>query len=201
MNLFESNTIGNEEFKFSWLNEPDNWEIKNCGLRVFAPPSSDYFIDEEGPSVRDSAPFYYVKAKGDFRMTTRVTVDMNFTYDSACLMIMDNPENWAKLCYENWQDIPAIVSVVTQGMSDDCPSYEIGRVSPYLRVVRSGNCFGFHYSLDGEQWRIIRYFNMKMSDSIRVGVASQCPIGEGCKIDFEFLELELGKVVSAKEAT
>lgn len=201
MNLFTYNKDLKDNVKFQWMNEPQEWDIKNGKLKVFAPPLSDFFIDEEGPSYRVSAPFYYFMIGGDFRLTTRVNVDMKYLYDSACLMIMDDEENWAKLCYENWDNRPSIVSVVTKGFSDDCPSFEIDRTSPFLRVVRSSNCFGFHYSLDGEHWKIVRYFNMKTCNTIKVGVASQSPIGKGCHIEFDFLNIELERIKSSKKAT
>lgn len=108
--------------------------------------------------------------------------------------------NKCKLCYDNWLFEPSIVSVVNNIYSDDCPSLRIGKVKPYLRAMRSGNCFGFHYSLDGKEWTIIRYFHMELPEEIKVGVVSQCPIGESCTIKYEFLNLENTKIASAKNA-
>lgn len=194
MNLFIE-----KQTDFTWINEPDVWTLEDGKLKVQAPANSDFFIDEEGPIVRDSAPYFYINVKGDFALTTRVNVDMNFTYDSACLMIMGDDRTWAKICYENWLDEPAIVSVVTKKTSDDCPSYKIGNVIPYLKVLRSDNNFGFHYSLDGKSWTIIRYFNLEVGEEIKVGVAAQCPVGKGCDIEFEFFEFEQVKIESAKK--
>jgi regulation of enolase protein 1 (concanavalin A-like superfamily) len=146
MNLFK-NIIGrNIEQKFSWINEPLNWIFKDNRLIIQAQASSDFFIDEEGPSFRHSAPFLYTYAKSDFELTTKVDVDMRYNYDSGCIMIMLDMKNWAKLCYEYWLNEPSIVSVVTKTISDDCLSLKIGKVKPYLKVLRSGNCFGFHQS-------------------------------------------------------
>lgn len=119
-------------------------------------------------------------------------------FDSGCLMIMSDPVNWAKLCYEYWINEPSIVSVVTRSVSDDCPSLRIGNVKPYLKALRCGSCFSFHYSLDGATWTLIRYFHMDVPEEIKVGVIAQSPTGNGCSMCFEFLELDLRKLKSAK---
>lgn len=198
MNLFAGVTGKNINQNFEWSNEPADWCFTDKGLEVFAPPSSDYFIDEEGPSTRLSAPFLYTQVTGDFSLTTRVEVDMRSMFDSGCIMIMSDLDNWAKLCYENWINEPSIVSVVTKVFSDDCPSLRIGNVKPYFRVLRSGNCFGFHYSIDGEKWTVIRYFNMNIPKEIKVGVVAQSPVGNGCPVIFEFLDLKQETIKSAK---
>lgn len=198
MNLFDRATKNNIDQRFTWLNEPANWCFSEKGLEVFAPHESDYFIDEEGPSVRLSAPFLFKNIEGDFSLTTRIDIEMLSMFDSGCIMLMSDKENWAKLCYENWLNEPSIVSVVTKMFSDDCPSLRIGRVKPYLRVLRSGNCFGFHYSIDGDRWTIIRYFNMNIPKNIKVGVVAQSPVGNGCTVIFEFFDLEQKTIKSAK---
>lgn len=201
MNLIE-NFKGTElPEQLAWINEASGWTVENNQLVLQAPPQSDFFIDEEGPSVKTSAPYLYTLVKGDFAFTTRVEVDMNAMFDSACIMIMSDLEHWAKLCYENWINEPSIVSVVTNPVSDDCPSLRIGRVKPYLRVLRSGNCFGFHYSLNGTDWTVIRYFNMKLQEEIKVGVAAHSPVGEGSTSRFEFLNLENRRITSAKHGS
>jgi regulation of enolase protein 1 (concanavalin A-like superfamily) len=197
MNELKRNDLLDE---WKWINEPDTWSIEENNLVILAPPISNYFIDEEGPSVETSAPFLYTLIKGDFSFTTRVEVDMNSMFDSGCIMIMSDMNHWAKLCYENWLNEPSIVSVVTNTISDDCPSLRIGKEKPYLKVLRSGNCFGFHYSLNGKDWTIIRYFNMNLPEEIKVGVVAQCPLGEGCNIRFDLINLENHKIPSAKNA-
>lgn len=198
VNLFQGIEERNIPNYFSWLNKPNEWKFINGRLEIIAPTASDFFIDEEGPSIRNSAPFFYTNVKGDFDLTTRVDVEMLEMFDSGCLMLMSDSDNWAKLCYENWFGEPSIVSVVTKTMSDDCVSLKLGNVKPYLKILRSRNCFGFHYSLNNVDWTIIRYFNMNVPEEIKVGVVAQCPVGKGCKVGFEFLEMDSRKIKSAK---
>jgi uncharacterized protein len=198
MNLFQ----GMEGMRMAnglyWLNEPEKWSFGPQGLVVEAPPSTNFFNDPEIGSIDGTAPFLYAEVKGDFDLTTRVGIKMLKWFDAGCLLIMADETRWAKLCYENWKTGPSIVSVVTRIISDDCPSHIIGEVQPYLRVLRSGSCFGFYYSLDGASWTLIRFFSMEVPEKIKAGVLAQAPIGKSCNVSFEFLRLEAKPVKSAK---
>ncbi len=119
-------------------------------------------------------------------------------YDSGCVMVMVDQGNWAKLCFELVNQVPTIVSVVTRNLSDNCISEQIGNVKPYLRILRAGNCFGFHYSLDAIKWTLIRFFGLDAPIEVKVGVVGQCPAGKGTKVRFESFDFEMTKIKSAK---
>jgi uncharacterized protein len=94
--------------------------------------------------------------------------------------------HWAKLCFEySPQGEPMIVSVVTNGVSDDCNSVPVARNDIYLRVTRLGEAFAFHYSEDGQYWRMVRYFALQQATNLRAGFSSQSPTGEGCRTAFD----------------
>ncbi len=197
MNLFTGSSGRSLKNHLQWLNEPVEWRFNN-GIEIIAPPKTDFFNDPEGPSFVGTAPYLYAHVDGDFEMTARININMTQTFDAGCLMVMADSKNWAKLGYENWLNEPSIVSVVTRTVSDDCPSLRIGVVQPYLKILRSGNCFGFHYSLDEKNWTIIRFFSMDLPQKIKAGIVAQCPIGTGCKVRFELLDLITKKIPSAK---
>jgi uncharacterized protein len=200
MNLFNDIEASVKAGRLAWLNEPRDWRATGDGIAITAGANADFFIDEEGPCLHDAAPFLHATIDGDFALTARVTVNMRETFDSGCLMIMEKPDRWAKLCYENWMNKPSICSVVTNGYSDDCPSREFGSQGAYLKILRSGNCFGFHASNDGKNWEIIRYFNFATSGPIKVGIVAQSPVGESCEARFSQVELVCRTVPSAKRA-
>ncbi len=184
--------------QLSWLNEPDSWCFHDGRLHIEVPESADFFKDPAGVNVRSSAPFLYCDAQGDFSLTARVDVDMLDAYDSACVMVMVDHENWAKLCFELVNQEPTLVSVVTRGLSDNCISEKIGNAKPYLRILRAGNCFGFHYSLDAIKWTLVRFFSLDAPTKVKAGVVGQCPAGKGTKVRFESFDFEATKVKSAK---
>ncbi|GFZ92460.1 hypothetical protein GCM10008018_43590 [Paenibacillus marchantiophytorum] len=100
---------------------------------------------------------------------------------------MADENNWAKLCYEDFRGRPSIISVVTKDISDDCIGDFVGNINPFLRVSRYDNCIAFHYSLDGTEWALVRYFGMNNIQSLKVGVVAQSPVGDGCAVQFDYL--------------
>lgn len=193
MNVFENCSEKTLSSNLQWLNEPSNWSFKgDHSLSVTAPAISDYFIDPSGETYKASAPYLYTLIKGDFSIVTRVRVDMKQQYDSGCLMLMADDRNWAKVCFEFFDNQPSILSVVTRNTSDDCVSGPAEVQQPYLRAARSGSCFAFHYSPDGQHWKLVRYFGMDCPAELKVGVAAQAPISEGCRVTFERLMITAG---------
>ena len=191
MNLFSNCNLKELSNKLSWINEPEEWSFANEILTIKVPESADFFKDPSGISVRSSAPFLYTNIKSDFSLTARVEVNMISAYDSGCLMIMDDDKNWGKICFEYVNNTPTIVSVVTKDVSDDCVSQNVDIIKPYLKISKSGNCVAFHYSLNNINWVLVRYFYMKDTNELKVGVVGQCPTGKGSTVKFNFLELKI----------
>ncbi|MCZ8511753.1 DUF1349 domain-containing protein [Paenibacillus filicis] len=200
MNLFEQCRQGQQLAPgFKWMNQPESWGFDGDGrLTIIAPPLADYFRDPKGGSPRNSAPYLYTELNGDFTVSARVEVDMVEDFDSACIMIMVDEENWAKLCFEYPNKIPTMVSVVTKGTSDDCNSEKVSEKKPYLRVTRFGNCFAFFYSVNGTSWTLVRYFRMEAPTEIKVGVVAQSPAGNGCRTLFDYFEYSQEPVINLR---
>jgi len=189
MNLFENMNDSVVPTGMQWANVPSSWNFTEGQLLFEVSSGLDFFRDPKETFNKASAPFLYTVVEGDFILTTRVFAEMTAEYDSACLMILSDEKNWAKLCYEYVYQEPSIVSVVTRNTSDDCLSEKIGQVRPYLRIQRSGNAVGFHHSIDGKTWTMSRYFGMNLGTSLKVGVLGQCPLGHGTHVQFECLNL------------
>jgi uncharacterized protein len=198
MNLFEGSSEKKLNAGLSWMNEPGSWGFHAGTLHIDVPESADFFQDPAGVNVRSSAPFLYCDADGDFSLTARVAVDMLDAYDSACIMVMVDQRHWAKLCFELVNRIPTIVTVVTMGQSDNCVSEKIGEAKPYLKLLRAGNCFGFHYSLDAISWTLVRFFGMDAGTRVKIGVVGQCPVGKGTKVRFESFDVNMTPIRNAK---
>lgn len=172
---------------FKWINE-GKIEIKNNQIKMFAPAHSDFFynndsINEEGitPESLCNAPFYYTEMEGDFIMRVKVSHDFKDTYDSASIMVMHDMKNWAKSCFEKTDfGTHAVVSVVAKnGECDDANGCNIAGNEVWLQICRCGNSFAFHYSVDGENYYMTRFFNLPASKAVKVGLLPQAPTGEG----------------------
>ncbi|WP_340003908.1 DUF1349 domain-containing protein [Paenibacillus sp. FSL K6-0276] len=187
INLFVNET----RKQLRWMNRPNYWEFTALdALTIIAPPKSDFFQDPSSKHIASSAPFLSIPAGDSFELTTRVRVDMRHIYDSGCLMLMMDDRNWAKLCFEFNGQHPIIVSVVTrEGVSDDCYSVQVTVDKPYLRITKQNNCVTFSYSEDGANWMLIRYFGMNECAEYVAGVVAQSPQGEGCTVEFDYLNL------------
>jgi regulation of enolase protein 1 (concanavalin A-like superfamily) len=190
MNVFERFSSEVLPADWSWINEPAEWRFDDSkSLQISAPSRADFFRDPSGAVTKSSAPFLHTTLQGDFTIWTRVRVDMKQPYDSGCLMMMADDTHWAKLCFEYFESTPSILSVVTRDTSDDCISGAMDVSNPYLRVARAGNCFAFHYSSDGQHWKLARYFGMNVPNQLKVGVVAQSPVGEGCAVTFDALTI------------
>ena len=172
--------------EFKWLNESKVIKEGNK-IEVFATPNSDFFYSsttagDEGitPESLCNAPFYYTEIKGDFVMRAKVSHAFKSVYDSSSLMVYKNDACWAKACFE-YTDFGthAVVSVVTNGESDDANGCNITQEKIWLQVCRAGNAFAFHYSLDGENFYMMRYFHLPVEETVKVGMLAQSPTGQG----------------------
>jgi uncharacterized protein len=171
-----------------WKNDPVDWKVRpDNSLSITAGAKTDWFIDPLGSTwASTNAPTaLFTPLDEHFLLSARVIVNFTSTFDAGVLLLYEREDLWAKLCFEySPQNQPMIVSVVTRGLSDDCNSTIIDGKTVYLRVARMGEAFGFHYSLDGTYWNMVRYFTLGNVENLRIGFEAQSPTGEGCTVDF-----------------
>jgi len=170
---------------FKWLNE-SSVRFENDVMILHAPEHSDFFCNhgagsEDGsPESLSNAPFFYTEVSGDFVMRVKVQHDFKDVYDSASIMVMKDDTTWAKLCFELTDFYShAIVSVVTNGLSDDANGSNIEGNAAWLQVARVGRSFAFHYSQDGSEYFMTRFFSLPVDEVVKVGFVPQSPTGKG----------------------
>lgn len=171
---------------FRWLNE-SRVRFDSDRIILHAPEKTDFFCphgteSEEGmlPESLLNAPFYYTEVTGDFVMRVKVEHAFTSMYDSASIMVMQDLDVWAKACFELTDfGTHAVVSVVTNSVSDDANGCDIEGNSVWLQVARTGPSFAFHYSLDGIRFFMMRYFTLPAQETLKVGLLPQCPTGSG----------------------
>ena len=175
---------------FHWLSGGEVRE-ENGGLVLTAPPMTDYFRDPEEKNTRQNAPFLCTEVSGDFVLRARVRHGFLATYDACCLMVLVSDAVWAKACFEYTDyGTHAAVSVVTNGVSDDANHSDIHQDSLWLQLVRRGNAFGAHYSLDGKTWFMTRCFSLPAGGTVLTGLVAQSPAGNGGRMEFYDVSLE-----------
>lgn len=171
---------------FKWINE-SSAEYKDGVLIVYAPAQTDYFnspVKENGffPNPVANASLYYTELTGDFVFKTKVSLEFKNFYDAAALLVYENENVWAKLALEN-SDLPcrkpAVVSVVTNRISDDCNGPVMDGNTVWFQISRVDDCFAFHYSVDGVEYNMVRVFTLPVGQTVKVGFEAQAPMGEG----------------------
>lgn len=183
------------------MNDPSTWSGDVSGeLTVQAPSHSDFLVDPTTGSIVATAPFLYCSAPAAFTMTCFVRCDFRALYDSAVLMLYFDESHWAKLCYEYtpWH-VPSIVSVVTDGRSDDCNGPQADANGVWLRIARNGEgAVGMYFRSRPGGWRTHRLFyfpsppdQVESPDRpLRAGLVTQCPTGNSCTATFDNFELQ-----------
>ncbi|MCL2377872.1 MAG: DUF1349 domain-containing protein [Defluviitaleaceae bacterium] len=180
---------------FKWLNKS---ELNTDGdkLTIAAPPLSDFFnspVPENGvfKAPQGNAPFLYTDVDGDFVIRVKVKPDFKAIYDAACIMVIQDENLWLKAAYEKSDfNTTAVVSVVTNKVSDDANGCNLTADSIWLQVARVGCNFAVHYSLDGEKFDMVRLCMLPTENTVKVGIEAQSPTGQGGDHEFSGLSIE-----------
>ena len=181
--------------QWKWLNESEALYV-NDEIAIVAPANTDWFnnpVPENGiltPPVAN-APFLYTEVEGDFVFRAKVRPNHRYTYDACALMVIEDERHWAKAAFEASDfGTKAAVCVVTNGISDDANGCNIDQDEAWLQIVRVGDVFGVHYSLDGKRFDMVRLFHLPVGKCVRVGLEAQSPAGEGGLRFFRDVTLE-----------
>ena len=176
----------------TWTHPPVEWQFDAGALTATAGRLTDLFTSPGGDAPVNNSPRLLGHVAGDFTLSARVTVEFRAKFDAGVLILYAGPDRWAKLCFEvSPLDEPTVVSVVTQGLSDDCNSVVMPTNTVFLRIARMGDAFGFHYSVDGAYWHMVRFFSLGQigeEEKIGVGFSFQSPTGEGCTATFDRIQ-------------
>ena len=80
-----------------------------------------------------------------------------------------------------------VVSVVTNGLSDDANGRVVTGAGVWLRISRIGAACALHASDDGVRWELVRHCAFPAPDGLTAGFLAQSPTGAGCAVTFDGL--------------
>ena len=186
-------TLHNNNLKdFKWLNEPDEYSLSNNSLSITAGAKSDYFNDPSSNSINANAPFLYKEISGDFVATALLKPDFNDMWNALSLMMHINDRNWIKFAFENSDATSkSIVTVVTRNVSDDANGVILNEIDMvWLKLARRKNNYSLHWSVDGKEYKMARLSAMPHSDTVKIGIEAQCPVGEHAKHKVLYFSIE-----------
>jgi uncharacterized protein len=203
MSVSDEVTVAGMPSPLCWLRPPRAWRATDSGLTIEAGAATDWFADPADPgSIVALAPALLARLDGDFLLGARVGAAFESVFDAGALMLYADDRCWAKLCLEySPQGEPTIVTVVTNGSSDDANAYVVGGREAWLRIARIGSAFAFHASRDGARWELVRYFRLETPAELRVGFEAQSPTGEGCVATFDEIRFERRRLTDLRGGT
>ena len=185
------------DFKqFQWLNETEV-TITEDSVQFSASKQQDWFVnpvwnengDPDAPIP--SVPFFYTEVTGDFVFSSKVELEHKMSFDGCSIMALESDTKWMKIAFEATDyGTKAAVCMVTNGVSDDANGCDIDQDYVWFKLIRSGNGFSTHYSLDGENYRPVRVFRFPAGKTIKVGMSVQCPQGDSVTGTFRDIRLE-----------
>jgi len=168
-------------------------------LTGISPPGGNLFVNPITALRADDAPaLLFATSSADFTLQAEVEVAFAATFDAGVLLLWQDADYWAKLCFElSPEGEPMVVSVVNRETSDDCNSVVLPRGSRvHLRCARKGPGCLFHYSLDGKFWHLVRAFRLLTDKPMSTGFLVQSPTGEGCRAEFRQIQYQGGRTIT-----
>lgn len=175
------------------LNEAEKHvKVANGVLTLSSPEKRDNFRDPNGKLSNNTAPMLLAEVDNTkpFTFTAKVTPAFSNTYDAGALYIWVRDDLWLKMAMErDERERTRLVTVRTTGTSDDNNHDVVTAKSVYMKISSDATTVGFYYSLDNEQWQLIRLFRNDYPDRIWVGVSSQSPMGPGNSSAFQDIAL------------
>lgn len=168
-----------------WFGAVASAERDGNGVRLAAPPMSDWFHDPTSGQRTRTSPMLLALVTAPALLRARLRADLRATFDAGVLMAYESDDVWAKFCFERAPDGRHLaVSVVTRGESDDANSFEVAGDVVHLRIAHRGASYAFHASTDGDRWELVRHFRLGGADRVWMGVGVQSPLGDGCAVTF-----------------
>jgi uncharacterized protein len=179
-----------------WFSPPKEWKLNSEGssLVIKTEKQTDFWQKTHYGFQADNGHFLYYEVNEDFRVTTKVKSKPKNRYDQAGLMVRYTSDTWVKTSVEYIPDGTSKLGVVVtnQGYSDwSSQEFLEDQSSLFYRITRKENNFYVDYSLDELSWRQIRMTHLVgETDTIKVGIYTCSPQGEGYEAEFDFIKIE-----------
>ena len=169
--------------------------LTDGGLKFSCPEGLDFFCDpNEGKLSNNTLPVLLIPTDNTkpFTLTAKVTPEFTIEglYNAADLFVYVNDTLWQKLAFEQDEyGNHRIVTVRTQGTSDDNNHDKIDTKSVYMKISSDTRTIASYYSLDKKEWHMVRLYRNEYPDQIYLGISSQCPQHGGCTSIIEDITL------------
>lgn len=177
--------------KIQWFNEPDKWEMTNdSSLSMFVTPYTDFWRKTHYGFTVDDGPFCYLNVGGEFEANVKITGDYKNRFDQMGLLIRKDEKNWIKTGVEFVNEKINLSAVVTLKRSDwSVVELKERPKSVWLKVLRIRDSIKIMYSLNNQDFTMMRLAYFPENTPVMVGLTAASPDGEGFLALFEDFEI------------
>jgi len=170
-----------------WFREPPSWKHEGDTITVTSAPGSDFWRKTHYGFIRDNGHFYHQPRTGDFTVEVKITGEYRDLYDQAGVMVRLDETTWMKCGIEFVHGAQFASAVVTRDYSDwSVVPLPQNLPSLWLRVKRSGSTIEVLYSLNGENYAMLRMTHLT-DEPVQAGIMTASPDGAGFTATFEGL--------------
>jgi regulation of enolase protein 1 (concanavalin A-like superfamily) len=174
-----------------WYNEPPVWNEQDQVISVTSGLKTDFWRKTHYGFIRDTGHFYYQEMTSDFIAEVKITGQYQVLYDQAGLMVRENDLTWLKCGIEFVDSLQYASTVVTRDYSDwSVVALPENPTSLWLKLKREGGAVEVKYSLDGEQFRMMRFAYLTEAKTVQVGLMCASPEREGFQVSFENFQIK-----------
>ncbi len=174
-----------------WHNPPKYWHNHEGKIWVKTGLKTDFWRTTHYGFIRDSGHFFYGEVSGNFVATVRFWGRYEALYDQAGLMVRADDQYWMKCGIEFVEGVQYVSAVVTRNRSDWSVAPLAGQPeSLWMRVHRRGEVIEVKYSLDGEDYRLLRLADFPERETLTVGLMCASPEREGFEVTFDNFSIQ-----------
>jgi regulation of enolase protein 1 (concanavalin A-like superfamily) len=173
-----------------WYNKPSEFTINPDIISITADGHTDFWRKTRHGYIEDNGHFYFQEVTGNFTAEVKVTGDYATLYDQAGMMARLDELTWLKCGIEFVEGYQYASVVVTRDFSDwSVVRLDTNPESIWFRLSRYDSAFEVSYSLNGDDFHMLRQTYLTEALTIKVGLMIAAPKGDGFAAQFENFEL------------
>lgn len=178
-----------------WENKPKSYRISKDSLIIDSGPKTDMFRDPNVTYNTDNAPKLLFRADEHFVLTANIHHAFASKWDGGAIVIKTDSLNWIKFCFEkDYTGAHRIVSVATNNISDDANHVAFSKNAAWFKVAKADNVITLYVSTDKKKWLLVRHLQFNSSTMPYVGLLSQSPTGNNCRVSFSAIAYKAIKI-------
>lgn len=177
-----------------WRNKPQTYLVHRDYVIIATMPHTDMWQKTYFNIEKTNAPALLLATKQDLTFKVKVDAQYQKKYDQAGLLIYIDDHNWAKVGIEYHNQAYSLLStVVTVDGRSDWSSAKLssGITFMYYRLSHRNGEFRIDNSLNGQNYRQMRIFNLPSMSKYKIGIYACSPLDSSFEATFS--EMYIGK--------